>query len=871
MLDAVARAGVGSAPEGPARNGSAPDGPARNGSAPDGAVPPRAGATGTAPGGSAPHVPAPARDGGAQRPSAAAPAQESSAPTGAARTSTAGAAAGVGAAVGAAAGAAAGGIAGSAARSANPAAGAPTGLTNPAAGTPTGPTNPAAGTPTGRAQSGAGAPTGFAQPAAARPPASPQAPVRPAAPQPAGTPSVARTSALPAGATPPPAGPAGAQPSLRPAGAPPAADLAPGAVPATRPAGAPGTPESGAGAPAVPQESQRSGARPGAAEQGAPRAATPAAAATTPAGPASRADAPESADAPRSPLDEFGEHESRRRWPRVLLVTGVVVLLLAAGYVGAAYALADRVPRGATVAGVQIGGMPAQDAERELEQALGDTATSPVTVTAGGVVASVDPATSGLEFDAPGTVDALTGLDLRPQRLWQHVVGIEEYAPVTVVDEPALESAVDALTGTLTLAPVDGGVVFADGQPHATEAVEGWSLETGAAAELLRTRWLTDEQPLELPTTQVEPDITQEETDAALTTVAQRVTSAPVAVQVGGKLVELPADVLAASASMVPVESDLQLQLDGAKLSEAILARTTNLLTESADARFEFQGGAPVIVPGTPGTTLDPAALAQAVAAAATGDQRTATVELVQTDPAESTAKLEALGIKEIVSEFSTPLNSEPRRTANIANGAKNITGTLVRPGEIFSLTEALGPITPANGFQAAGVIVNGEHVDGMGGGLSQISTTTFNAAHLAGFEDIEHRPHSEWISRYPEGREATIYTGSLDMRWKNNTPYGALVQGWVEGGRVHVRIWGTKYWTVETSTSGRSNVVSPTTTYSQSPTCVPQSAGNPGFSVTTTRKLFLEGQLKDTDTFTWRYKPQNRVVCGAAPTAPAG
>jgi hypothetical protein len=67
-----------------------------------------------------------------------------------------------------------------------------------------------------------------------------------------------------------------------------------------------------------------------------------------------------------------------------------------------------------------------------------------------------------------------------------------------------------------------------------------------------------------------------------------------------------------------------------------------------------------------------------------------------------------------------------------------------------------------------------------MGGGLSQLSTTTFNAAYEAGMEDVEHRPHSEWFSRYPAGREATIYTGVLDMRWKNTAPTGVLVQAWV-------------------------------------------------------------------------------------------
>lgn len=222
-----------------------------------------------------------------------------------------------------------------------------------------------------------------------------------------------------------------------------------------------------------------------------------------------------------------------------------------------------------------------------------------------------------------------------------------------------------------------------------------------------------------------------------------------------------------------------------------------------------------------------------------------------------------------MVSEFSTPLTSEPRRTVNITNGAEKISGTLIRPGETFSLTEELGPIDSAHGYVQAGAIVNGEHTDAWGGGLSQVSTTTYNAAYFAGMELVEHTPHSEWFSRYPEGREATIFTGLIDMQWRNNTPYGALVQAFVADGRLHVRIWSTPYWTVESSTSGRWGVVSPTTVYSQSPTCSPQSAGNPGFSVEVTRRVLLDGVLADEESWVVTYRPQNRVVCGAEPATP--
>lgn len=569
-----------------------------------------------------------------------------------------------------------------------------------------------------------------------------------------------------------------------------------------------------------------------------------------------------------SPLDEFDADRPRRRWLRTTLIVAGVVVVLGGAYVGAAYALADRVPRGTTVAGVEIGGLTAERAEAALTDGLGDLATQPVPVTAEDITGSVDPAAAGLELDVPATVDRLTGVDLRPQRLWQHAVGGHAEDPVTRVDEDALDAALTDLQGTLTLAPVDGSIVFADGAPHAVDAVDGWALDADAARETLTRDWLTAARPITLATEVVAPEITQEETERALQDVAAKVPAGPVTVQVGDRAVELPADVLVATASFVPQEGDLALQMDGAALVEAVLSRATDLLTTASDARFEFQDGAPVIVPGTPGTTLDPAALAQAVSGAVVAEPRTAAVELVQSDPAQTTEALQALGVTQVVSEFSTPLTSEPRRTQNIAAGAAAIDGTLIRPGETFSLTDALGPIDAAHGFTTAGAIVNGEHTDAWGGGLSQLSTTMFNAAYEAGMEDVEHKPHSEWFTRYPAGREATLFTGTLDMRWKNTTPYGALVQAWVAEGRTWVRIWGTPYWEVTSESGPKTNVVQPTTVYSQSATCSPQSAGNPGFRITVTRTIKLNGEVVATEPFSWTYRPQNRVVCGPDPAA---
>ncbi|NTW38626.1 MAG: vanomycin resistance protein VanB [Cellulomonadaceae bacterium] len=567
-----------------------------------------------------------------------------------------------------------------------------------------------------------------------------------------------------------------------------------------------------------------------------------------------------------SPIDVFPEERRRRRWPRVLGATASVLVVLGGAYVGALWFLADVVPTGTVVAGVEIGGMHAEDAVAALDSSLATASTEAIAVEAGDKRTSLDPVAAGLRLDTEATVDEVTGFGLEPIRLWNHLFGGGEVAPVTDVDAAALEAVVGDVADSLRTDPVDGTIVYVDGAAVSTAAVDGVAVDEEGAREALTAGWLTDPRPIALPTTVVEPEIGDEEVDRALVTIARPLVDAPIAVSIADQLAELPTSVLAQAATFVPDGGTLDLNLDGAMLVEAVTSRTTNLLTAPADASFTFTDGVPVIVPGAAGTTIDPDTLAAAVEGAATAQDRTARVQLTATDPAQSTAALEALGVTQVVSEFSTPLNSEPRRTVNIINGASKINGTLVRPGETFSLTDALGPIDAAHGYVEAGAIISGEHTDAWGGGLSQVSTTTYNAAYLAGFEDVEHHPHSEWFSRYPEGREATIFTGVFDLRWKNNTPYGALVQAYVEAGRVHVKIWSTPYFTVESSTSGRSGVVQPTTVYSQSPTCEAQSAGNPGFTVTVTRRVLLQGVEQETRSWTVRYKAQNHVVCGAAP-----
>jgi len=215
------------------------------------------------------------------------------------------------------------------------------------------------------------------------------------------------------------------------------------------------------------------------------------------------------------------------------------------------------------------------------------------------------------------------------------------------------------------------------------------------------------------------------------------------------------------------------------------------------------------------------------------------------------------------ISGFDTPLTSEPMRTKNLANAASKITGTIVAPGATFDLTNVVSPIDSEHGYVLAGVLTGGVHTLGMGGGLSQMATTSYNAAYFAGYEILAHHQHSVWFPRYPAGRESTIYTGQINMVFKNDTPYAAIMNAYIEGTSLHVDIWSTPYYRVETEATPHLNVRAPGVTTLTGPNCVASKAGQSGFTITNYRRVYLgDKQVKD-EADTWTYQPDNAVTCG--------
>jgi vancomycin resistance protein YoaR len=197
------------------------------------------------------------------------------------------------------------------------------------------------------------------------------------------------------------------------------------------------------------------------------------------------------------------------------------------------------------------------------------------------------------------------------------------------------------------------------------------------------------------------------------------------------------------------------------------------------------------------------------------------------------------------------------------------VDGTVLKPGDTFSLNGIVGERTAGNGFTEGFIISDGVFKEDFGGGVSQVATTTFNAMFFAGLKDVEHKPHSFYIDRYPVGREATVAWPSVDLKFQNDTPYGVLVQAWIDpstpstSGAMHVRMWSTKVWRITADQSERYNTTQEETRRLSGDDCVPND-GYGGFDIDVYRNFYRVGEkeLDHRETFHTTYTPSDTVVC---------
>ena len=280
------------------------------------------------------------------------------------------------------------------------------------------------------------------------------------------------------------------------------------------------------------------------------------------------------------------------------VVLGLVVLGALA--YGALYVLAgDKVPRGTTVAGVEIGGKSRAEAERVLDDALADRVNGSVKVRVGKRVEQVTAADAGLSVDVEGSVAAAGGeRSWSPARLWDYFVGGDDLDAVVEVDDTRMDALLTELAERVGTPPRDGDLVFEDGGVRVVEPRNGRAIDPDTAREEILAAYLREEPVAKLPVRAADPDIDEAEVQRVLDEFANPALSGPVTLDFRGSSVELGPDEFASVLGVRAEKDRLVPELDEEALLELV---DDNIGDDGAavDATVRLVNGSPKVDPGS--------------------------------------------------------------------------------------------------------------------------------------------------------------------------------------------------------------------------------------------------------------------------------
>ena len=547
---------------------------------------------------------------------------------------------------------------------------------------------------------------------------------------------------------------------------------------------------------------------------------------------------------------------------RVGAGVGLIVALWLVATIGVRAAYAGRILPGTTMGGLDLGSRSDESARRVVAGAL--ASQRPVTLTAAGRRFVVRPAAVGYSVDVAASVARArdAGRQSMLSALASTITGLiapRDVEPVFRADRARLAAQISAIAQAIDR-PVRRGTIRVDrsapGGIGVTAPRAERTLQRAAATKvLLSALHRGSTGPIALPVRR-RGGATLEEVQA----VAQRARAylrRPLELVVGGRTLtpttRQTAAMLALRRAQDAHTGALVLDVDAAALDRFVDRLAHDFDRASVDARIGAPARPPVAVEsqgdirwrprradvsvrsGRAGRRLQRAdAVAALSDAVRRGRHR---VSLPFTPLAARITTSAARSVTRLLGTFTTRYPCCQPRVTNIRLIAKTIDGTVVMPGETFSLNQRGGERTRAGGYVKAPFIADGELAESVGGGVSQFSTTLYNAVYFAGLRIEAHQPHSFYIDRYPPGREATLNFPDIDLRWTNDTSAPVLIRSATDETSVVVSLYGADTGRRVRAQTGRR---------------MPVQDGD--FAITVTRVLrFRDGKV-DRQAYTTRY-----------------
>lgn len=492
------------------------------------------------------------------------------------------------------------------------------------------------------------------------------------------------------------------------------------------------------------------------------------------------------------------------RLPILFISGGLLLMLILTALVGAfQIAFRERIVPGVSSYDINLGGMTRAQAAAALDEQFTYDRDAVFTFRDGDKFWQLSAGDLGVTFDAESTVDDAFaighGSSLIDNLVAQTLTWLNgrSVSPIIRYDQNAAVAQLETIAAAINRSPQDAILNVVGTDIQATTGSSGRSLDITTTRARLDDAILNLNSGGEVPLVINETPPVAWDADAA----AQRARialSSPVLLVAddlnGGTLGPWYASVeqIRALLRVDTVQNAdgtlrYEVSVDPAPFREYLETLAPGLIATPQDGRFHFNEQTQqleVIQPARSGRTLNiPETLGRMEQAIFSSNNRVVPMAFDYTAPRYPDDVTAAeLGITEMVSQGTTYYTGSPQaRKDNIILAASRFDGVIIPPHSIFSFNQILGDVEPEQGYISSKVIVGGRTVDGVGGGVCQVSTTAFQAAFYGGFPIVERYAHSYRVGYYETGEgvgmDAAIFQPDLDFRFMNDTDYSLLIE----------------------------------------------------------------------------------------------
>ena len=467
------------------------------------------------------------------------------------------------------------------------------------------------------------------------------------------------------------------------------------------------------------------------------------------------------------PKGSKGVQRRRRTIGVVLVVCAVAAVLVAADY----WANAGKIFQGVTIGNVSVGGETPEEARGMVEESSAN-ALEEIRFTGGPEEFAISAGDAGLNLDVDGSVDQayavgregsiLKRLGERMEAAW----GTVEASPVIDYDRESVRSRIDNRAARVNAQPRDAYVKINGSEAEVVESREGYAMDVeDTAANVDRAlEHLSGE--VEVAGETLAPAVlTPAAEDAA--GIAEEAMSKPATLTAGGEEWEFSPEEIGQSLIFAPRgNGEIRVGLDREQLREALSDMYDDLTVEPVEAGFKTSGDQVVVTKSQTGKEIEEEELFDALEAGLFEGKREYEVPIATTDPELTTEEADKLKPTDIIGTYRTDytLSSDksPERVENLDIASNAISGTSLAPGEVFSINDLVSPLS----YNETHVIIEGKEEKADGGGLCQVASTLYNAANYAGLDIVERHPHDAQLPYIRPGLDATVWFGSLDMKF---------------------------------------------------------------------------------------------------------